>query len=90
MKNLRAAMDAGFWDMNISAARNLDGVARSVPGEPLPMDISRAGRFNRIQQVGPLRSGFPLGLVPHWYPSPHKELGDYALQTAAKLRFRSW
>lgn len=91
MTNLRAVIDAGFWDLNISSARPLDGVARSVPGEPIPMDISRAGRFLRIQQTAPIRGWFPGGLIPHWLPTPHKNLGDFALQTyLGRLRFRRW
>ncbi|GMH00658.1 hypothetical protein Nepgr_002497 [Nepenthes gracilis] len=38
MANLRTAMDAAFWDLNIASLQNLDGYAKAVPGEPFPID----------------------------------------------------
>ncbi|KAK6143015.1 hypothetical protein DH2020_023363 [Rehmannia glutinosa] len=92
MANLRTAMDAAFWDLNISTPQALDGVARAVPGDPIPLDGSRASRALRIQQVSLLGNGFPLGIIPSFSPSPnHKELGSFALQSLlGKAAFENW
>ncbi|KAL3537137.1 hypothetical protein ACH5RR_000503 [Cinchona calisaya] len=75
-------MDAGFWDLNIATPQSLDGVARSIPGEPIPLDGARASRALRMQQLSLLGNGFPLGIIPTWSPTyPHKELGSFALQS---------
>ncbi|GMY22953.1 protein TRIGALACTOSYLDIACYLGLYCEROL 4, chloroplastic [Fagus crenata] len=81
MANLRTAMDSTFWDLNVSSPRNLEGSARSIPGEPLPLDGARASRVLRIQQLSLLGNGFPLGIIPSYGPTAHKELGSFALQT---------
>ncbi|KAK6117767.1 hypothetical protein DH2020_048496 [Rehmannia glutinosa] len=92
MANLRTAMDAAFWDLNISTPQALDGVARAVPGDPIPLDGSRASRALRIQQVSLLGNGFPLGIIPSFSPSPnHKESGSFALQSLlGKAAFENW
>ncbi|KAI5647555.1 hypothetical protein M9H77_33560 [Catharanthus roseus] len=90
MANLRTAMDAAFWDLNISTTQSLDGVARSIPGEPIPLDGSRASRALRIQQLALLRNGFPLGIIPTWSPTPHKELGSFALNSMFKVCTQNW
>jgi hypothetical protein len=74
-------MDSTFWDLNVSSPRNLEGSARSIPGEPLPLDGARASRVLRIQQLSLLGNGFPLGIIPSYGPTAHKELGSFALQT---------
>nr|GMD59426.1 protein TRIGALACTOSYLDIACYLGLYCEROL 4, chloroplastic [Ipomoea batatas] len=81
MANLRTAIDAAFYDLNVSTSRTLDGMVRSIPGDPIPMDGSRASRVLRIQQLSLLGNGFPLGLVPSFSPPSKKELGPLALQT---------
>nr|GMD65164.1 protein TRIGALACTOSYLDIACYLGLYCEROL 4, chloroplastic [Ipomoea batatas] len=81
MANLRTAIDAAFHDLNVSTSRTLDGMVRSIPGDPIPMDGSRASRVLRIQQLSLLGNGFPLGLVPSFSPPSKKELGPLALQT---------
>ncbi|KAL9171881.1 hypothetical protein ABFS82_03G009400 [Erythranthe guttata] len=40
MGNLRTAMDATFWDMNISTPQALDGASKAVPGDPIPIEFS--------------------------------------------------
>lgn len=74
-------MDSTFWDLNVSSPRNLEGSARAIPGEPFPLDGARASRALRIQQVSLLGNGFPLGIIPSFGPTAHKELGSFALQT---------
>ncbi|KAG5627133.1 hypothetical protein H5410_012351 [Solanum commersonii] len=81
MANMRTAMDAAFWDLNISTPRALDGTARSIPGEPIPLDRSTASKALRIQQLSLLGNGFPLGIIPSYSPTSRKELGSFALQS---------
>ncbi|XP_042002960.1 protein TRIGALACTOSYLDIACYLGLYCEROL 4, chloroplastic-like [Salvia splendens] len=82
MANLRTAMDATFWDLNVSTPQAIDGVCRAIPGDPIPLDGARASRALRFQQISLLGNGFPLGIIPSFYPSiNHKELGSFALQS---------
>ncbi|KAG8391453.1 hypothetical protein BUALT_Bualt01G0189400 [Buddleja alternifolia] len=92
MANLRTAMDAAFWDLNISSPQALDGVSRAVPEDPLPLDGARASRVLRIQQLSLLGNGFPLGIIPSYSPSlNHKELGSFALQSLlGKATIGNW
>lgn len=85
-------MDAAFWDLNISTPQALDGVARAVPGDPVPLDGARASKALRIQQLSLLGNGFPLGIIPSFSPSAnHKELGSFALQSLlGKAVFEDW
>ncbi|KAK9274017.1 hypothetical protein L1049_018831 [Liquidambar formosana] len=81
MANLRTAMDAAFWDLNIASPHNLDGVARLVPGDPFPLDGTRASRVLRVQQLSLLGNGFPLGIIPSYSPPRDKELGSFSLHS---------
>ncbi|KAH6755092.1 TRIGALACTOSYLDIACYLGLYCEROL-like protein [Perilla frutescens var. hirtella] len=82
MANLRTAMDAAFWDLNISTPQAIDGVCRAIPGDPIPLDGARASRALRFQQISLIGNGFPLGIIPSFSPSiNHKELGSFALQS---------
>lgn len=52
MRKLRWAMDAaGFWDLDLSTPVTLDGQARPVPGDPLPLGASRSPRLSMPRQV---------------------------------------
>ncbi|KAB2016022.1 hypothetical protein ES319_D08G067500v1 [Gossypium barbadense] len=64
MANLDSAMGSAFWDQTISTPQILEGSAKSVPGEPFPLDGARASKTLRIQQLSLLRNGFPLGIIP--------------------------
>uniref|UniRef100_A0A7N0UIC6 Protein TRIGALACTOSYLDIACYLGLYCEROL 4, chloroplastic n=1 Tax=Kalanchoe fedtschenkoi TaxID=63787 RepID=A0A7N0UIC6_KALFE len=81
MANLRTAMDASSWDLDVSSPLNLDGVAKSIPGDSVPLDGARASRVGRVQQLLVMKKGFPFGLVPSYAPTCEKELGSFALQT---------
>ncbi|PKI67815.1 protein TRIGALACTOSYLDIACYLGLYCEROL 4, chloroplastic [Punica granatum] len=81
MANLRTAMDAAFWDLDLSSPQALDGSAKLVPGSPAPLDGARASRALRFQQLSFLGNGFPLGIIPSYSPTPHKELGSFCLQS---------
>ncbi|KAJ0258552.1 hypothetical protein HA466_0073230 [Hirschfeldia incana] len=81
MANLNSAIDSVFWDHNLSSPQTLEGTARSVPGEPFPVDGARASRSHRIQQLSLLREGFPLGVIPAFAPSSDKRLGSFSLNS---------
>ncbi|CAK9169828.1 unnamed protein product [Ilex paraguariensis] len=81
MANLRTAMDSAFWDQNIATPQTVDATARSIPGEPFPLDGSRASRALRIQQLSLLGNGFPLGIIPSYSPATQNELGSFSLQS---------
>ncbi|XVF22919.1 hypothetical protein REPUB_Repub12eG0212400 [Reevesia pubescens] len=81
MANLESAIDSAFWDQSISSPQTLEGSAKSVPGEPFPLDGARASKALRIQQLSLLRNGFPLGIIPSLSPPSHKELGSFSLQS---------
>lgn len=80
MANLRLAMDAAFWDLNISSPQTLEGTARSVPGEPAPLAMARASRTIRPQQLCFLADALPLGIIPSFAPTSQKELGSFSMQ----------
>ncbi|CAL1390470.1 unnamed protein product [Linum trigynum] len=89
MANLRTAIDSAFWDQPVSTPQTLEGSARSVPGEPFPLDASRASRALRIQQLSLLGHGFPLGVIPSY--SPTRNHGSLAFQSAfLKLSVSDW
>ncbi|PIN12961.1 hypothetical protein CDL12_14421 [Handroanthus impetiginosus] len=92
MANLRTAMDAAFWDLNIPTPQTLDGVSRAVPGEGIPLDGARASRVPRIEQLSVMGNWFPLGIIPSFSPSAnHKELGSFALQSVlAEVNIGNW
>ncbi|XP_021756447.1 protein TRIGALACTOSYLDIACYLGLYCEROL 4, chloroplastic-like [Chenopodium quinoa] len=82
MANLRTAMDALFWDLDIASTQNLDGCAKAIPGDPFPLDGSRAGKALRVQQLSFVGNGFPLGIIPSLSPTPfQKDLGSFSLQS---------
>ncbi|KAM0984644.1 hypothetical protein EV2_012425 [Malus domestica] len=51
MKKLRWAMDGSFWDLDVSTPRTLDGLVRPVPGDPLPLGLTRGPRLSRPKQI---------------------------------------
>lgn len=51
MKKLRWAMDGDFWELDVSTPRTLEGTARAVPGDPLPLGLSRGTRLYRPKQI---------------------------------------
>ncbi|ONI22230.1 hypothetical protein PRUPE_2G115700 [Prunus persica] len=81
MANLRTAMDSAFWDLNVSSPHTLEGSAKAIPGDPFPIDGARASRVLRIQQLSLLGNGFPLGIIPSYSPTSHKDLGSFSLQS---------
>ncbi|XP_047312084.1 protein TRIGALACTOSYLDIACYLGLYCEROL 4, chloroplastic-like [Impatiens glandulifera] len=82
MANLRTAMDAAFWDLNVASPQALiEGSAKHVPGEPFPLDGARASRVIRPQQLSIMKNGFPLGIIPLYAPAPLKNVGSFAIHS---------
>ncbi|XP_039045368.1 protein TRIGALACTOSYLDIACYLGLYCEROL 4, chloroplastic-like [Hibiscus syriacus] len=81
MANLKSAIDCAFWDQSVSTPQTLEGSAKSIPGEPFPLDGARASKALRIQQLSLLRNGFPLGIIPSISLPSHKDLGFLSLQS---------
>ncbi|KAE8689527.1 Protein TRIGALACTOSYLDIACYLGLYCEROL 4 [Hibiscus syriacus] len=51
MKKLRWASDGDFWELDASTPRTLEGAARAVPGNALPLGLSRGTRLSRPNQI---------------------------------------
>lgn len=84
-------MDSAFGDLNLSSPQTLAGTAKAVPGDPFPLDGARASRTLRVQQISLLGNGFPLGIIPSYSPTGHKELGSFSLQSLLlKLPAADW
>nr|XP_043619066.1 protein TRIGALACTOSYLDIACYLGLYCEROL 4, chloroplastic [Erigeron canadensis] len=84
MANLRTSMDASFYDLNIATPQTLTASARSIPGEPVPLDGAYSSKLLRMQQLSLLGRGFPLGLIPSFAPplsSHNKDSASLSLQT---------
>ncbi|CAN0900411.1 Protein TRIGALACTOSYLDIACYLGLYCEROL 4, chloroplastic [Linum grandiflorum] len=92
MANLRTAMDSAFWDQAVSSPKTLEGCVKSVPSQAFPVDVCRASRALRIQQLSIFTSLFPFGIVPSISPTPHDpHLGSLALQSSFfKLSLPNW
>ncbi|XP_060197539.1 protein TRIGALACTOSYLDIACYLGLYCEROL 4, chloroplastic isoform X3 [Lycium barbarum] len=70
MKKLRWAMDSGgFWELDLSTPITLSGQARSVPGEPLPLGLSRGSRLSRCQQIDFFQRFMAMPFVPSFSPN---------------------
>lgn len=74
-------MDSAFWDQPVASPKTLEGCARSIPGDPFPLDATRASRALRIQQLSLLGNGFPLGIIPSYCSTSNKDLGSFSLQS---------
>ncbi|ESW10838.1 hypothetical protein PHAVU_009G242200 [Phaseolus vulgaris] len=67
MRKLRWVMDGGgFWDLDISTPQTLDGVACAVPGDPLPLGLSRGTRLSRARQLQFMHLFMNAPLVPSY------------------------
>lgn len=51
MRKLRWATDGGFWDLDMSTPVLIDGLAKAVPDDPLPLSLSRGARLSRPKQI---------------------------------------
>ncbi|XP_057962852.1 protein TRIGALACTOSYLDIACYLGLYCEROL 4, chloroplastic isoform X2 [Malania oleifera] len=66
MKKLRWAMDGGFWDVDVSTPRTIDGLARAAPGETLPLGLSRGTRLSRPKQIHFMHHFMAMPFVPSY------------------------
>ncbi|KAM3323993.1 protein TRIGALACTOSYLDIACYLGLYCEROL 4, chloroplastic isoform X1 [Capsicum chacoense] len=70
MKKLRWAMDSGgFWELDLSTPITLNGQARPVPGDPLPLGLSRGSRLSRYQQIHFFQRFMAMPFVPSFAAS---------------------
>lgn len=81
MANLRVAMDAAFYDLNLSSTQTLESTVKFVPDEPPPIPTARASRTLRRHQLSFFKNAFPLGIIPSFSPTNQKELGSFSLQS---------
>lgn len=54
----------GFWDLDISTPKTLDGLASPVPGDPLPLGLSRGTRLSRPKQIEFMQRFMHTPLIP--------------------------
>ncbi|GFP83078.1 protein trigalactosyldiacylglycerol 4 chloroplastic [Phtheirospermum japonicum] len=64
MKKLRWAMDGGFWEVDVSTPVTVDGVARPVGGETVPLGLSRGARLSRPKQIDFFQRFMAMPFVP--------------------------
>ncbi|KAL2456958.1 Protein TRIGALACTOSYLDIACYLGLYCEROL 4 [Forsythia ovata] len=89
MKKLRWVMDGGFWDVDVSTPVTLDGLARPVPGDPLPLGLSRGPRLSRPKQIDFFQRFMSMPFVPSF---SHYGVGDVGLclQRVFSLSRETW
>lgn len=84
-----AVMDGGFWDVDLSTPATLDGVARSVPSEPLPLGISRGPRLSRPKQIDFFQHFMSMPFVPSFSHYGDGDVG-LSLQRVFSLYRETW
>ncbi|KAJ1393111.1 hypothetical protein SESBI_35289 [Sesbania bispinosa] len=83
MRKLRWVMDGGgFWDLDVSTPKTLDGLACPVPGDPLPLGLSRGTRLSRSKQLHFMQRFMHAPLLPT-FAQPH----GFSLQRVLSLPF---
>ncbi|KAI3423322.1 uncharacterized protein J3R85_011048, partial [Psidium guajava] len=87
MKKLRWAMDGGFWDLDVSTPVTLDGMARPVPGNPLPLGLSRGTRLSRPKQIDFMQRFMVAPFVPSFSGDPARGGSGFALQRVLTVPF---
>ncbi|KAK7386192.1 hypothetical protein VNO78_26229 [Psophocarpus tetragonolobus] len=81
MAKLRTSMDSAFWDFNVASPQLHDGWAKSVPGDPVPLDGSVGSRVLRPKQLSFFGNGMPLPIIlPSLSPTSPKDLGSLSFQ----------
>lgn len=76
-------MDGSFWDLDLSTPRTLDGLARPVPGDPIPLGLSRGTRLSRAKQLHFMQRFMIAPFVPSYAAASH----GVALQRALTVPF---
>lgn len=72
----------GFWDLDVSTPKTLDGLACPVPGDPLPLGLSRGTRLSRPRQLQFMHLFMNAPLLPT-FSQPQ----GFTLQRALSLPF---
>ncbi|POO00518.1 Protein TRIGALACTOSYLDIACYLGLYCEROL [Trema orientale] len=95
MKKLRWVMDGdGFWEVDASTSRTLDGLARPVPGDTLPLGLSRGVRLSRPKQIDFFQRFMAAPFVPSYSGDhSHGSRGGhgFALQRVLTIPFaQNW
>lgn len=57
-------MDGGFWDVDLSTPMTLDGLARPVHGDLLPLGLTRGAKLSRSKQVDFFQQFMAAPFVP--------------------------
>ena len=87
MKKLRWAMDGSFWELDMSTAMTADGLARPVPGDPIPLGVSRGTRLSRAKQIHFMQRFMFLPFVPSYSAASD----GFALHRALTIPFsQNW
>ncbi|KAF8387625.1 hypothetical protein HHK36_026278 [Tetracentron sinense] len=87
MKKLRWAMDGGFWDLDMSTPVTIDGLARPVPGYPLPLGLSRGTKLSRPKQIDFMHRFMSMPLVPAFAGDPLRGGDGFNLQRVITFPF---
>lgn len=89
MKKLRWAMDGGFWDLDLSTPKTVDGLARPVPGDLLPLGLPRDIRLSRPKQIDFMQRFMFAPVVPSFSgnPKPGRPGSGLFLQRVLTLPF---
>ncbi|KAI4335090.1 hypothetical protein L6164_013769 [Bauhinia variegata] len=67
MRKLRWAMDGGgFWDLDVSTPKTLDGLACPVPGDSIPLGLSRGTKLSRPKQIDFMQRFMNAPLIPSY------------------------
>ncbi|KAM0954586.1 putative protein TRIGALACTOSYLDIACYLGLYCEROL 4 [Dioscorea sansibarensis] len=66
MRRMRWAVDGGGLDLDAETPVTMEGTARAVPGDPLPLGISRGVRITRPKQFDFMHRFMSLPLVPSY------------------------
>ncbi|KAJ4721882.1 Protein TRIGALACTOSYLDIACYLGLYCEROL 4 chloroplastic [Melia azedarach] len=64
MKKLRWAMEGEFWELDQSTPKTLEGTARAVAGNPLPLGLSRGTRLSRPKQIDFMQRFMSVPFLP--------------------------
>ncbi|KAG1327590.1 protein TRIGALACTOSYLDIACYLGLYCEROL 4, chloroplastic [Cocos nucifera] len=70
MRRLRWAADGGLWELDREAPVTMEGTARAVPGDPLPLGLSRGPRISRPKQLDFMHRFMSSPLVPSFAGDP--------------------
>ena len=88
MKKLRWVMDGeGFWEVDASTPRTVDGMARPVPGDTLPLGLSRGPRLSRPKQLDFFQRFMAAPFLPSYSGDPSLGGHGFALQRVLTIPF---